>query len=497
VSGGGDYVDLLVGEFSDYLPHADMVRQLSPDEVESYVALGQAGRDRIRAGDRAGAEAAFRGQIAIYPVNDEPFVALALLHAAHGDRKMAIYHLRAAVVRGFRDLRRVERSEAWTKMPRNTEYLKLRDAVKHMHDLERDWPRWDSFRIVQVPADLESILHEQVALTARIDGMAPALGPRLTGLWHRVMARATAARLEAYLFKHPEAPDFAPAVERLMDLYTGGLLHCWHRPTHASARALARISDLVLERFPDSAMRPAALVGGALAANARRDGRGGLGDEAARQIRTALEEVVTRHADSPVFPAALVGLVRVEMETGRTESAVAHYRSFRREHAADSERVDRVQAGLGELGLRLGGLPEFRATTLGGWEFGPDTLRGKTVVLDFWATWCGPCVEEFPTLRRIGKRHGDEVLVLGINLDTAQDLSEEALREWIVREQVPGRHVHDGLSWDSDLVAAFGVSEIPFNVVVGPDGAVLAVNERGRRLEKVVRAAVERGAASP
>jgi len=145
---------------------------------------------------------------------------------------------------------------------------------------------------------------------------------------------------------------------------------------------------------------------------------------------------------------------------------------------------------------QLGGLPEFRATTLAGRTVASEEFRGKVVVLDFWATWCQPCVEEFPALRRIDEQHGDDVVLLGVNLDWSDDLSIQALRDWIALENVPGDHVHDGLSWDSELVKAFGVQEIPFNVVVAPNGDVVAVNERGKRLEKAVRTAIQRKTSS-
>jgi hypothetical protein len=83
------------------------------------------------------------------------------------------------------------------------------------------------------------------------------------------------------------------------------------------------------------------------------------------------------------------------------------------------------------------------------------------------------------------------VVVLGVNLDAAEDCAVEELDRWVAHHDVPGSHLHDGLSWDSELVKTFGVREIPFNVVVGPDGSVLAVNEHGKRLEKAVKAAVQ------
>ena len=66
------------------------------------------------------------------------------------------------------------------------------------------------------------------------------------------------------------------------------------------------------------------------------------------------------------------------------------------------------------------------------------------------------------------------------------------MRRWIAEAAVPGTHLFDGLSWKSDLVASCGVKEIPFNVVIDPNGNVVEVNAHGRSLEKAVRQAMRR-----
>jgi len=326
---------------------------------------------------------------------------------------------------------------------------------------------------------------------ARIDEMAPALGPRLTRLWKRLLERLAGSRLEAYVTQQPEARDLADALDHLMTLYVGGPLGRWGRLTAEAARRLGAASEMLLERFPDSSKRPNALVGLALAKYAERDKRGVLSDGAVAKIRVSLDEVLTRYPESDVVATAVVGLVRTEMIAGHPDRAAARYRQLSEGQTGESRVLDRVREDLGELALQLGGLPDFRAPTLDGKTVSPETLRGKVAVLDFWATWCEPCVDGFPTLRRIHQRYGDEVVVLGVNLDAAEDCAVEELDRWVAHHDVPGSHLHDGLSWDSELVKTFGVREIPFNVVVGPDGSVLAVNAHGKRLEKAVKAAVQ------
>lgn len=468
----------------------ELMPDLTPEEVERFAALGERGWERFRSGDAAGAEAAFHGQMRIFPPNPDPFVALALLESSRGSERAAVEYLRGAVVRGFTDLRRIDRSEVWIPIRGNLEYRRILDALPTIIDNEKTWPDWSTFRVRRSPADLETVLRHQARKTARIHEMAPALGPRLTRLWTRLLERLAGSRLEVYVAQNPQAEDLADALDHLMALYVGGPLGRWRRLPTEVARRLGAASEMSLERFPESSTRPNALVGLALARYTERDKAGIPSERAVTKIRACLDEVVTRYPESAVVTTAVVGLIRTELAAGHPDRAAARYRQLSEGQIGDSRVLDRVREDLGVLALRLGGLPDFHATTLDGKTVSPQALRGKVAVLDFWATWCESCVDAFPTLRRIHKRHGDEVVVLGINLDAAEDCAVEELDRWLAQHDVPGSHLHDGLSWSSDLVKTFGVREIPFNVVVGPDGSVLAVNEHGKQLEKAVKTAV-------
>ncbi|HKQ62810.1 MAG TPA: TlpA disulfide reductase family protein, partial [Candidatus Polarisedimenticolaceae bacterium] len=195
----------------------------------------------------------------------------------------------------------------------------------------------------------------------------------------------------------------------------------------------------------------------------------------------------------PFAATAAEGRVRLGAEMESPETAAAIYRRFRERHAADAELLATVRERLGELALRLGGMPEFRAVTLDGAIVDREALRGKVLVVDFWATWCQPCLEQVPTLRRIHERFGDRVELVGVNLDHAEQTSAEELRGWLARQQLPGRQLRDGRGWDSELVRAFGVREIPFTVVADAGGRVLAVGEQGKGLERAVQAALKVG----
>jgi len=486
---GLDAVDKILGEQQDFFPRLEVFPDLSGEEVERFVALGQRGIARQRAGDPDAAEAAFRAQAAVYPPNPGPYLSLAMLAASRGAEKAALEHIRAAVVRGFADLGALARSEVWSHLKGHPKFLTLEDAVPRLRETDETWAGWGAFYTVRPPADAGSVVREHQRRRSAIERMAPALGPRHAGLWNRLIDRAAAALLEAYVAETPDAADLGTALERLQSLYAGGSILRWERLPADAARRLGRVASLSLARFPDSGQRAGALVFRALVLNAERGPQGALGSAAIDGIRASLEEVLAHHADSPFAATAAEGSVRVELEAGQPGRAASAYRTFLARNAANPTLLASVRESLGLLALEAGGLPEFHAPALHGEALDREALRGQVVVVDFWATWCGQCLEELPTLRRIAERFGGDVMVVGVNLDHADEMSPEELVAWVAQQRVPGRQLHDGLGWDSELVRAFGVREIPFTAVFSPAGDLLAAGARGKRLERVVEAA--------
>lgn len=465
---------------------------LSEAEVSRYANLGEYARTAIRAGNIPEARNAYRAQIDIFAPNFAPYVSLAMLEAGLGSHEEAMDRLRQAVARGYRDFQALERAEAWIGMPRGRQYLELKDAAFATAEIEQGWPGWGLFKVARSPASAQVVLARHRELDEKVDAMAPALGPRLTELWHRLIRRASAAMLEAYVTRAPEGvTDLDAALQELMVLYAGDALSKWQALPPDVANRLASASELALKRLTESdPLRPSAMVGRALRANLRRDRKGHLTESAERTILRDLETVVERHPASPVYATALVGWLETQAGSGNFKSAAIRYRRFLLEHVGDEELLQRVREDLGHQALRLGGIPPFVATTLAGEPLRPEDLVGKVVVYDFWATWCGPCMKDLPFLRRVVARFGDDVALVGINMDDGEMLSREQLASWIEENDVPGIHIQDGLGWGSELVSKFGVTEIPFNVVVSPQGEVFAVDRHGKQLERAVRAAL-------
>jgi thiol-disulfide isomerase/thioredoxin len=110
------------------------------------------------------------------------------------------------------------------------------------------------------------------------------------------------------------------------------------------------------------------------------------------------------------------------------------------------------------------------------------TLRGRIVLIDFWATWCAPCLSQIPEVKRLRARHGDRFEVLAISLDTR---TRRDLVSWLNRHDIRWPQVHDGRGFASPTARRFGVAALPASLLV-VDGRIAAYNLRGRVLEDAV-----------
>jgi len=133
--------------------------------------------------------------------------------------------------------------------------------------------------------------------------------------------------------------------------------------------------------------------------------------------------------------------------------------------------------------------PDFKLTGLDGKEVTLGSLKGKVVLLDFWATWCGPCKAAMPTMQKLHDEYKDKgVVVLGVN---TWEQKPDAARDYIAKK----KFTYGCLLKGDDLAKAYGISGIPTLVVIGKDGTIAEIevglaDPTGAGLRKAIEAAL-------
>jgi peroxiredoxin len=130
--------------------------------------------------------------------------------------------------------------------------------------------------------------------------------------------------------------------------------------------------------------------------------------------------------------------------------------------------------------------PDFSLPLVGGGTVTLASLRGQTVLVDFWATWCPPCLAEIPELNAMSRElEGTNQRILAVSVDS---LTAAALKEWLSEREVR----YPVALGDTDLAGRYGADAFPFHVVLGPDGKVLERLESGFHDREQLRAAFAR-----
>lgn len=135
--------------------------------------------------------------------------------------------------------------------------------------------------------------------------------------------------------------------------------------------------------------------------------------------------------------------------------------------------------------------PEIIQTSINDEEFKLSSLKGKMVLIDFWASWCGPCRKENPNIveayneyKDTKFKNGNGFTVLGVSLDMKKD-------RWVKAVDEDGliwpNHVSDLKGWKNSAAVLYNITSVPASYLINGEGVIVAINPRGSALIKALK----------
>ncbi|MEZ4773449.1 MAG: TlpA disulfide reductase family protein [Bacteroidia bacterium] len=212
---------------------------------------------------------------------------------------------------------------------------------------------------------------------------------------------------------------------------------------------------------------------------------GAIGLSHDKQVAYADSHLAAMENGSRARKTAIIGLVAGFR--GKNEDALIYYTDrYINEFPGDNPRLaeqlkKETDAARSKM---IGALaPDIALPTPEGDTLRISDFRGKVLLVDFWASWCGPCRKENPNVVRMYKQYKNKGFeILGISLDRAKDPWVQA----IAKDGLTWHHISDLKFWQSIAAKTYGVGSIPYTVLLDADGRIVAKNLRGAQLEAKV-----------
>lgn len=278
--------------------------------------------------------------------------------------------------------------------------------------------------------------------------------------------RSLIRNLQNYVRENPTAEDLDQAY---LAIFETAIKNDWYLDTEDTAKQY-------LVSSPNGAVRPMAQIIATLArAKAGQFAEAwGIYKELIKGLDGIEQEAfASDFADSLASEALAAGDYKIARQVYETLL----------ERFGDSPALRaKVQDDLKRIDMVGQPAPGVTATNLKGETLRLSDLQGRYVLIDFWATWCAPCLAELPNLRSAYETyHPKGFEIVSVSLDE----TPEAVTDFVQNRKIPWPQIHNA-TCTQDVVAAFGVNNIPTTFLIDPDGKIVRLELRGKALGKAL-----------
>ena len=470
------------------------IPDLSKDEVKKYSRLASSGYKSLMKGHYNSAIRFFRGQIDIYDGSGVPHYNLACAYSLRGREEKALEWLSKAIERGYRDTAHMMKDTDLDNIRSTSEFEEL---IALAESFQNKWQEMDPWagapEEVKRFDDLRALKYYYEDQQNKVNMISRVIGWETYNELYNGLRREKVASIDGYLDANPSAPDREIWEWERLKTFEGSPR--W--VVFSDAEKVLPAAEDFMVRYHYSSHFPHAALMKAKARDSIEKWKNMQGEEAGEDEKLAgdlkhLGYLARSNPESYIAPNIMIFLTQSYAERDETAEA-KRYAELLENHYGDDEEVMRMaKAELFDVLVKIHGMQPFSVVGIEGEELGPDEFKGEVTLLDFWATWCGPCIYELPNLKKAYAEYHDKGFnIVGISLDNEKKMPLPKFKKWLADNGMEWPQFYDGKGWGNSVARLYNVYAIPFTILLDREGKVREVNLRGETLIEKVGELVE------